>query len=247
LDVSETPTVAFESFGELSARVVAGPPGAPLVVLAHGYDSSAFDLEHFAAALRMPLTWIFPEAPIELASPPGTQSTRGMRGTRAWWPIDVVARDEAVAKGLERDLSSQEFPGLVTARAQLDAALDVAWERYAPSALVLGGFSQGAILACDLALRSSRRLAALVLLSGARVSHAEWTRLYATRAGLPAFVSHGRHDPMLSFRVAEELAGELAAAGLPTTFVPFEGEHEVPLLPLRELRKFLGRILALGR
>ncbi len=221
--------------GELEARVVEGPPSAPLIVLAHGYGSSAADLAHFADALRMPLSWLFPEAPIALDAPPGT---------RAWWPIDEAARDRAVAEGRERDLSNDAFPGLKRARELLDGFLDAATKCFSPRTLVLGGFSQGAILACDLALRSTRPLAGLVFLSGARVTHGEWSPLYRTRAGLPAFVSHGRHDPMLSFRVAEELAAELAVAGLPTTFVPFEGAHEVPLLPLRELRKFLTRVLA---
>lgn len=58
-------------------------------------------------------------------------------------------------------------PRLSAALAQVDAVLDrLAAGGVAPERTVLGGFSQGACLACDVFARRPRRLAALVALCG---------------------------------------------------------------------------------
>ena len=208
--------------------------GLPVVVLLHGFASRASDLAPLFDAFGPSLRFVFPEAPIAL----GDEAAG-----RAWWNIDVAARDAAMERGEERDLSRQVPIGLSSARATLDRLLDEIEATMSPSALIVGGFSQGAILACDATLRSSRKLAALVLLSGARIAEDEWRPRYPSRRGLPVFQSHGRHDAHLSCSVAERLHEELAGAGLEVTWLPFEGEHEVPLVVLRALRKFLRRFI----
>jgi phospholipase/carboxylesterase len=205
-------------------------PGLPVVVLAHGFASRANDLAPLFDAFGPALRFVFPEAPIALGDD---------AAGRAWWHIDVAARDAAMARGEERDLSRQIPSGLASARATFDRLLDEVVATMSPSALFVGGFSQGAILACDATLRSSRAIAGLVVLSGARIAADQWRPLYSTRRGLPVFQSHGRADAHLSFVVAESLQRELVDAGLDVTWVPFDGAHEVPLVALRALRKFL--------
>ena len=52
---------------------------------------------------------------------------------------------------------TKEIPdGLAEARASVIAMLDELERELAPSFLVLGGFSQGAMLSCDVALRTER-------------------------------------------------------------------------------------------
>ena len=67
----------------------------------------------------------------------------------------------------------------------------------------------------------------------------EWSLRLPARAGLPVFFSHGRSDPDLAFHAIEKMQSEVAAAGWNVTFCPFDGGHEVPLVPLRALRRFL--------
>ena len=77
---------------------------------------------------------------------------------------------------------------------------------YFPGAkVVLGGFSQGAMLACDTALREGPKLAGLVVLSGTLVAEAEWAALFPTLRGTPVFQSHGTFDPLLPFQAAAML------------------------------------------
>lgn len=212
------------------------PRGAPVVVLCHGYDCFPSDLSPFAASFALPARFIFPAGILPLASSP--------RGGRAWWTIDAEGRAAAVARGERRDLSNTSPAGLPAARAAFGAMLDAIEEEHAPQTLVIGGFSQGAMLSCDLTLRTPRRLGGLVLLSGARLTATEWAPLMTARRGLPVFVSHGRSDADLAFDVAESLATELAQASLDVTWIPFDGGHETPLVVLRALKRFLAARIA---
>ncbi|HET9931071.1 MAG TPA: hypothetical protein VFQ35_10305, partial [Polyangiaceae bacterium] len=93
---------------------------------------------------------------------------------------------------------------------------------------VLGGFSQGAMLATDTVLRSERRYGGLLILSGTLLTSTEWQALLPARRGLPVFQSHGREDPILPFELAERLQKLMTDAGLDVTWSPFSGGHGIP-------------------
>ena len=203
----------------------------PLVVLLHGFAGAPEDLEPFARSLGVGGRFIFPEgfAPLTQFGLPG----------RGWWPSDGAARAEAIESGVPRDLSSFEPEGLQPAHRTLSCLLDE-WSAEANGApLVLGGFSQGAMLAFDVALRSERVLAGLVQLSGARIAERLWDPLLGARSGTRAFVSHGRADPDLAFGATQRFVTDLDAAGWQIDFCPFDGGHEVSILALRGLKRFL--------
>lgn len=208
-------------------------PGAPVVVLLHGFQMSADDLAPFGASMGLPAVFLFPDGPIDLLPDPSG------RRRRAWWRIDTQARDAAIAAGLDRDLSDEVPAGLPDARARLVELLEQVAERWPGRPTFVGGFSQGAILTLDMVLRTGRRPTGLILLSGARVDAAAVRPLMARVAGLPVFHSHGSGDTELSFRAAERLSHELAAAGAGVVWRPFDGGHEIPLPVLRELKKFV--------
>jgi len=120
---------------------------------------------------------------------------------------------------------------------ELEPLLGVSGDRVA-----LGGFSQGAMLACDVALRSRRPLAGLMLLSGVMISRPEWLPLMPERAGLPMFQSHGRQDPLLPFELAAELRDAMRAAGVAVDWLEFAGGHEIPLEVVKRGWEFLRRV-----
>jgi phospholipase/carboxylesterase len=105
---------------------------------------------------------------------------------------------------------------------------------------VLGGFSQGAMLACDVALRSARAPAGLVLFSGAPVDVPSWRQLAPARKGLPVLMSHGRSDPILPFAGGEYLRDLLREAGLSVDFIEWNGGHGIPDGVLERLGPFLA-------
>jgi phospholipase/carboxylesterase len=191
---------------------------------------AASDLEPFARSLGVEERFVFPEGLVDLAP-------SGLRG-RAWWPVDAVERADALSRG-SRDLSDFVPEGLGDARRFLARLLDGLFVEDSVRSLVLGGFSQGAMLSCDLALRSVRALTGLALFSGARIAADEWRALYGRRHGLRVFVSHGRADPDLSFSAAESFQAELSDAGWVVTWCPFDGGHEMPLFVWRAFKRWL--------
>jgi len=213
-----------------------GGGSGPLVVLLHGFGAPGEDLVPLHRVMRVPreTRFAFPAAPLELDMMPGA---------RAWWHIDMIRLQEAMERGDMRDLSSEEPEGLYAAREKMDAFLTQIRKDLAPSKLVLGGFSQGSMLSMDLALRTSHPIDALVILSGTLLAQDVWVPKMKALAGKPIFQSHGTHDPLLPYALAERLKTELVAAGANVKFVPFRGQHEIPPPVLDELVRFLEPLL----
>jgi phospholipase/carboxylesterase len=218
--------------GELSA-VRLGSGDGPCVVLLHGFGAPGDDLVGLAEMVEAPdgTRWVFPAAPLQ---PPQ------LVGGRAWWMLDVDRLERSVDSGQPRDLSNEVPDGLTEARVQVSALVRRLMEEgVRPEQLILGGFSQGAMLACDLALHLDRPPAALVLLSGAPITLADWGPRFSRLAGVPIFQSHGRSDALLSFPAAERLSGLLEQAGAQVEWVPFSGGHEIPAGVVAKLSAFL--------
>jgi phospholipase/carboxylesterase len=216
-----------------------GGGGGPLVVLLHGFGAPGADLVPLGHALRAPegTRFVFPEAPIDLGPE--------YLGGRAWWWINLEERLRRQALGGERDVA--DVPdGLDAARAKVDALLGELEDGVppAPGKMVLGGFSQGATLSLDVALRSARPLAGLILMSGTHIAARQWAMRLDARRGLPVLMSHGRDDQLLPFSVAEGLRDKLTESGLPVEWVPFGGGHGIPANVLDRASAFLRRVLA---
>jgi phospholipase/carboxylesterase len=214
-------------YGGLHVRIRGGCDGngggdGPLVVLLHGFGAPGTDLVDLARYLKVPpeVRFAFPEAPLDL-SPMNP-------GGRAWWWIDMMANQIAAMRGEPIDRSKTVPEGLTEAREKAVAMLGALENELRPSSLVLGGFSQGAMLSCDVAMRTEIPLAALVLFSAAIIGEHEWAPTAARRRGLRAVVSHGKSDPVLPFDAGEKLRDFLTSAGLGVTWVPFRGGHEIP-------------------
>ena len=210
-----------------------------VVVLLHGWGAPGEDLVPLGAALAaLGTLFVFPAAP--LASP---------GGGRAWWNLDIEALVAARAGGQDRDIRSATPEGLPEARAQILALLtEIERQTRLPrGAIVVGGFSQGAMLAVDVALASDPRPGGIVALSGTLLSEARWTTELAksdttSNTKVPIFLSHGRHDPVLPFRLASALHDLAVASGHRVTWIPFEGGHEIPPVVLAGVASFLATI-----
>jgi phospholipase/carboxylesterase len=142
-----------------------------------------------------------------------------------------------------RHLRESTPEGLPKARRMLMQLVDEAARQVdVPlSRVVLGGFSQGAMLATDATLRLDEPPAALCILSGTLLVQKEWAQLAPRRAGLKVFQSHGRRDAILPFANATALRDLLTAAGLDVDFLPFDGEHTIPLEALERVGDLLSQ------
>lgn len=236
-------------WGGLSCFVVHNlPPGQKpklAVVLCHGFGATGTDLAGLVQplvaiepALAEQSVFIFPAAPLDI-------SNRGVRGGLAWWMIDL----NRLIYGPPPEFLEQfrrECPvGLAEAREALLKLIDEAGKHFElkPDRFVLGGFSQGSMLATDVALRLPAAPAALVILSGGLINEAEWRGLAEKRGPLTVLQSHGRNDSILPFDVGNALHELLVAGGADVEFVPFTGDHEIPLMVVQKMAALLMRLL----
>lgn len=230
--------------GGLKTRLTGGTDGngggeGPAVILLHGFGAPGDDLVPLAEWIggETNVRFLFPEGPLSLSM--------GFGDSRAWWLIDMSRLEADRAAGRIRDLSGEVPRGLPRAREALEWFL-AALPRSMPidfTTTVIGGFSQGAMLTCDLVMRTAQPFAALVQLSGSLLARQEWCPQVAKRTGMSVFQSHGTHDPILPYVMAERLRDELTKEGLAVEWYSFRGGHEIPPTILRELSGFLTSVL----
>jgi phospholipase/carboxylesterase len=201
------------------------------LLLCHGFGASAEDLFGLAEPLvrlferqsRQPLM-VFPEAPIDM-------SDFGIEGGRAWWPLNM-AKLLAMAQSNDFDsIRNEEPPGLDYARKSLVDAIDAMTERFglSTSDLILGGFSQGAMLAADTAIRGlTQPPRRLVLFSGAMICQTAWTTHARSLAETVVFQSHGLQDPVLPIQTGRWLSEFMTEHAKEANFHTFHGGHGIP-------------------
>jgi phospholipase/carboxylesterase len=225
----------LRKIGPLEAIEVPGIPGGYCVVMLHGYGADATDLVSLSQLLSAPpgTTWLFPNGPMKI-------SGGGIFG-RAWFPIDVAKLEEEMAQGIHMDMAKHTPPGLKAAREQVTQMLSEM--KIPPAKTVFAGFSQGAMVATDLALKAAENPLGLVILSGNLINEDVWKQRATARAGLHFFQSHGLSDPILGFEFAQRLEKLLVGAGLKGQLLEFPGGHEIPQDVIYGLNAYFKQIM----
>lgn len=204
--------------------IVRGGAGPTSLVLLHGYGSRGRDWLQFEHKLRVPQNGrlVFPQGPL-----------RGPSGARGWWWLNIEGHIPA-GGGLP-DFSTANPSGIKVASRLVRNLLDKE-----PGPVILGGFSQGAMVSAEIAFQTDQPLAALVLLGGTTVNEAAWVDGFARRRMMPVFIAHGRRDGVLPFATMERFQARLTDAGLDVTWLPFAGGHSVPDTVISALNEFLA-------
>jgi phospholipase/carboxylesterase len=222
------------AIGTLKILELTGDPDKGVIILLHGFGADAFDLAGISSVYKGP-TWIFPQGILEISL------TSGYKG-RAWFPINIELLIQAIQESRFDDVA-KAFP---TRLDQACAAVEELLQQLdiPRSKITLGGFSQGAVLAIETALRSPTRFRGLVIFSGTLVNMANWKRLAPLHAKTLFFQSHGINDPLLPIKKAEELEKLLIDSGLKGKLHVFRGGHEIPPSILSEFSQFLKSMTA---
>jgi phospholipase/carboxylesterase len=207
------------------------------VILLHGFGANARDLVPLSAALDPlePVDWYFPEAPLLLGRGPAGPS-------RAWFPKDPRELERAYTERYFTDLPALNPSGL---RESVDAVVElISSLGVDPDRLIVGGFSQGAIVALWSAFRLARAPRGAILFSGSLVAEEESRRLARSRDPIPFVQTHGKSDPILPFQDAKRLYTMLSEAGHPGRFVEFTGAHQIPEVAITAAKTFVQGQLA---
>lgn len=222
----------LQRIGSLDCVYQPGKDGGPLCVFFHGYGASCWDLVPLKGALEIDdATWVFPNGHMEVSLGPGVIG-------RAWAEVEVEAFNRAMAMGTTRDMSNSRPPGMdkaCDASLRLFQALGV--EDY--SHLIIGGFSQGAMLAVETILSSALPVSSAVILSGTLLDADNWRNKANHRPPVSFFQSHGTQDPILGFGMAQKLEQLLRGSGWQGHLRSFKGGHEIPEGVVSALREFL--------
>jgi phospholipase/carboxylesterase len=193
VEASELPYELREPVGD--------PDGA--LVLMHGRGVDERDL--------LPLlNLIDPERRL-LGICPGGPITDQPPGGRHWYVIERVGHPEPRSF----HASYERLGGFL---GRLLSEHGVEWER-----TLLGGFSQGTVMAFALGLGEGRpRPAGILALSGFIPSVEGWSPDPELAAGLPVFLAHGVHDPIISIDFALSARETLERLGADLIY------HETP-------------------
>ena len=192
-----------------------------VIVIMHGYGASANDLYplHKYWDPAGEYCWYFLNGVIDLQMSP-------FMPARAWFQIDMEAYERQVQTGEFRKLSATRPKGIDESRDQVlgfISKLDLAGKK-----LMLGGFSQGAMMSLELSFYVQPQISGLLLLSGSFIEEFGWTPQFDKLKGLKVFQTHGTGDAVLSFAEAERLNQCLVSAGAESEWLSFSGGHEIP-------------------
>ena len=206
---------------------VVGPPSAARVLLlVHGYGADERDLGGLLPYLDPEgrFLTVLPRGPV--AAPPGF----------AWYDLGAITGAPT---------TDVTFLSSLTA---LDALLDEVCEQHdKPRAeAIVGGFSQGAVLATALALRRSDRphpagvLALSAYLPEMEGLDYDWD---AARA-IPVLVQHGTDDPLIPVERGRALATTLMDHGVPVVYGEYPMGHAVALESIQAAKVWLDAVVA---
>lgn len=199
----------------------AGDGPHPTILAMHGWGSNALDLMSLAPYIaRGQCLMLCPQGPVEVEI--------GAVNGYGWYELRMGAPPDMEAMGRAAD--------------RLMRFVEAAIECYPVDRrkLVVMGFSQGGVMAYNLAVRHPDRFAALAALSTWFPEElAEHAGNRDALAQLPALLQHGRADDMIDIGKARQSVERLRALKLPLTYREYECAHEITVDAIRDLSTFL--------
>lgn len=215
---------------DLSLRYVLNVPSGrgdgeemPMVIVMHGRGADMHDLADLAPMIDIPpgCRFVFPNAPRPFEPYPGT--TFGWSWFDGWPPVG-----DSFVQSRERLLA---FLGEVTKRYPTPRGK-----------VVLGGFSQGALMSFDVGYRTDVELAGILAMSGA-IFENDLPDL-AARKSPPVLVIHGSADDVIPVLAARRARHVLEGHGIEPEYHEFPMAHQVTAESMAVVRDFLRRCLS---
>lgn len=204
-----------------------GAPGKDLVPVGQEMINAFDGLENTA--------FLFPAGPVQLDP---------QYDARAWWMLDMARLQTLMESGDARDLKNELPPELPLCAKMIDSLIDHACKRFniERSKIVIGGFSQGAMLTTHVALTATDPVGGLIIWSGALINQSQWQQALASPPPTQVVQSHGKNDPVLPYNNAMELSELLASHGVESSFYPFNGPHTISPVAIEEAAAMIEAI-----
>lgn len=209
-----------------------GAPGDDLVPIAEQW------IEQLGSAAEY-VRFIFPAGLLSL-------DDMGLAGGRAWWELNMARLMQAMDARDFDEMQVHEPPGIGEARLAVSTMIHEVLDEIniGCSQVVLGGFSQGAMLAMDVALRGMPDPPAVLFqYSGTLICEPIWRKSISKLIHTEVIQSHGSFDSILPYESAERLYEILKVAGVPVTFYPFDGPHTLTYEAIEATAQAISRVV----
>lgn len=192
-----------------------------MVIMIHGRGADMNDLADLAPMLDAAggCRFVFPNAPKPFEPYPGM--AMGWTWFEGWPP---------------------QHESVVESRAEMLRFIDEITEKYPTpdGKLVVAGFSQGALMSLDSGLRTDRKLAGIICMSGG-LYEVDLPDL-STRSGLPVLIAHGTADDVVPVINARRARRVLEDAGLDVEYHEYPMGHQVAMEEAEVVKGFLERV-----
>jgi len=200
------------------------------IIWMHGLGADGNDFAPLADEIELPvaLRYIFPHAPMMPVT------INGGYVMRAWYDISDAA------------IRREDEAGVRASQRRVEALLAREKSRgIGASRIVLAGFSQGGAIALHTGLRHGERLAGIMALS-TYVPLGDRLTMEANPAnrGVPIFMAHGTHDPMIPSARAQASRDLLRQLGYAVEWSEYRMEHSVCPQEIAAIGAWLARVLA---
>lgn len=206
-------------------------PAEKTIIWLHGLGADGSDFVPAVAELGLPehfnVRFIFPNAPI---MPITINNGYTMR---AWYDITTLS------------FSQTDREGINTSIQHIEQLVDYEKERGISSEnILLGGFSQGAVIALMTGLQCSQTLGGILALSGYLPLTTNEIASGATgkNKNTPIFMAHGMEDAIVPYALGKAAYAELTNAGYPARWHSYPIGHTVSAPEILEISQWMQKI-----
>lgn len=202
-----------------------------LVIWLHGLGADGHDFEPIVAEMQLPaslhMRFVFPHAPQRAVTINAGVSMR------AWYDI-VSAQIE----------QHEDETGIRQSQQQIEALIHHHIEQGIDSRhIILAGFSQGGAIALQTGLRSPLPLGGILALSTyLPLVNSFEEEITAQNRHIPILLAHGKFDPIVPYRLAEDTRYFLERAGYQVEWHDYPMQHQVSLDEIRDIRDWFLRL-----
>jgi len=201
------------------------------VIWLHGLGANGNDfvpiIQAFDLPSHLPLRFVFPHAPF---IPVTINNGHVMR---AWYDIHSLTTEHISDNaGIENSIKE------VTKLIEHETTLGIPSER-----IILGGFSQGSVVALSLGLTYPKRLGGIIALSG-YLSHRNeiQKKLTDTTRTTPIFLAHGEKDNVVPYFLGEITFQFLQKNNCQVDWHSYPIAHSVSIDEINDITHFLKKI-----
>ncbi|OYY75202.1 MAG: hypothetical protein B7Y40_01955 [Gammaproteobacteria bacterium 28-57-27] len=207
------------------------------LILLHGLGADGNDMQPIAQAIRAQLHHAHPDLQVRIHCPDAPVRPVTVNGAylmRAWFDLYGLQADAPVdTDGIEQ--SRQRISQLLEA----EHRAGVAWKH-----IIIGGFSQGGVIAMHCALHLDQRLGALLALS-TWLPRSPYSSPSASACQTPVFMAHGIEDDLIPVQALRRTYDSLAKLGYNTLHhATYPMPHSICMEEIDDISAWLVQHLA---